>query len=93
MITSLLCEFIGTMFFICVMLFTGSAVWTALALAFSIVFSSMIDPSSGHLNPLVSLVSLLNKKIGPNICLGYVLAQLSAGLVSLIIYKKWSKKA
>ena len=77
----LITEFVGTFIFLSVILTTGEAVPIGLALAVVIFFGGKI--SGGHFNPAVSTMMLVNRKIGVEQYIGYVLAQILGGLVAL----------
>ena len=77
----LITEFVGTFIFLSVILTTGEAIPIGLALAVVIFFGGKI--SGGHFNPAVSTMMLVNRKIGVEQYIGYVLAQILGGLVAL----------
>ncbi len=80
-----LVEFIGTLFFLFVILVSGQAIPIGLALILAIMLGGKI--SGGHFNPAVSVMMFLNKKIQAQDLLFYVLAQLLGGAVALQLYK------
>jgi glycerol uptake facilitator-like aquaporin len=80
-----LAEFIGTLFFLFVILFTGEALPIGLALIIVILILGKF--SGGHFNPAVTIMMVFAKngfKIGD--ALPYILAQILGGLTALIIY-------
>ena len=81
-----LAEFIGTTFFVFVILTTGNPLAIGAALALSILMTSNI--SGGHMNPAVTIVMASLGKIGTNDIIPYVLAQIFGGLVALELFKK-----
>lgn len=82
-----LAEFLGTGFFVYVILATGNPIAIGAALALVILLSMNI--SGGHINPAVSLVMASIGKIETNELIPYILAQLFGGLVALEIYKRY----
>jgi aquaporin Z len=82
-----LAEFLGTLFFVYVILATGNAFAIGLALALVILLSSKI--SGGHINPAVSIVMASKGKLSTNDLIPYIVAQILGGLAALEIYKKY----
>jgi aquaporin Z len=82
-----LAEFLGTGFFVYVILATGNPIAIGAALALAILLSMNI--SGGHINPAVSLVMASIGKIETSELIPYILAQLFGGLVALEIYKRY----
>lgn len=82
-----LAEFLGTGFFVYVILATGNPIAIGAALALAILLSMNI--SGGHINPAVSLVMASIGKIETNELIPYILSQLFGGLVALEIYKRY----
>jgi aquaporin Z len=80
-----LVEFVGTLFFLFVILVSGQAIPIGLALILAIMLGGKI--SGGHFNPAVSVMMFLNKKIQAQDLLFYVLAQVLGGAVALQLYK------
>jgi aquaporin Z len=81
-----LAEFLGTGFFVYVILATGNPIAIGAALALAILLSMNI--SGGHINPAVSLVMASIGKIETSELIPYILSQLFGGLVALEIYKR-----
>ena len=81
-----LVEFVGTLFFLYVILATGSPVAIGLALAVAIMVGGPI--SGGNFNPAVSVMMAAANKLPMHELLPYVLAQVSGGLVALELYKR-----
>ena len=82
-----LAEFVGTMFFLLVILSTGGealAVGAALAIAIMVVGKV----SGGHLNPAVTVMMAVAKKMNSNDVLPYIVAQVAGGLAALELYKR-----
>ena len=85
-----LAEFVGTMFFLLVILSTGGealAVGAALAIAIMVV----VKVSGGHLNPAVTVMMAVAKKMNSNDVLPYIVAQVAGGLVALELHKRLRK--
>lgn len=83
-----LAEFLGTGFFVYVILATGNPLAIGAALALIILITAEV--SGGHINPAVSLVMASIGKIDTNELIPYMLAQLLGGLVALEIYKRYT---
>lgn len=82
-----LAEFLGTLFFVYVILATGNPLAIGAALALVILLTSRI--SGGHMNPAVSIVMASSGKIATADLMPYIIAQILGGLVALEIFKKW----
>lgn len=82
-----LAEFLGSVFFIYVILATGNPLAIGAALAISIILASNI--SGGHFNPAVSIVMASAGKISTTDLMPYIIAQILGGLVALEIYKRF----
>lgn len=78
-------EFVGTIFFLYVILLTGNAWAIGLALAIVIYIAGPI--TGGHFNPAVSIMMYANKKISSYDTMMYIISQMLGGLVALLIYK------
>ena len=81
-----LAEFLGTFFFLYVILATGAAVPIGLALA--IVIMVLGKFSGGNFNPAVSVMMVAAGKLPSEDLLPYVLAQVTGGLAALELYKR-----
>ena len=79
-------EFLGTMFFLYVILATGSALPIGLALAAAILVLGRF--SGGNFNPAVSVMMVAAGKLPTNDLIPYVVAQIAGGLVALQLYKR-----
>lgn len=84
---SYLAEFVGSMFFIYVILATGNPIAIGAALALVILVTSNI--SGGHMNPAVTIVMASLGKIGTNDIIPYVIAQVFGGLVALELFQRY----
>ena len=80
------CEFLGTMFFLYVMVASGKPLAVAAAL---LVVTIMLGPiSGGHFNPAATIMLANAGKLQMNDVLPYILAQVAGGLAALELYKK-----
>jgi aquaporin Z len=82
-----LAEFLGTLFFVYIILATGNPIAIGAALTFVILLIGNI--SGGHVNPAVSVIMASAGKLPVNDLIPYVISQILGGLVALEIYKKW----
>ena len=78
-----LVEFLGTTFFVYIILATGNPLAIGAALALVILLASSI--SGGHINPAVSIVMASAGKISTSDLIPYIMAQVFGGLVALEI--------
>jgi glycerol uptake facilitator-like aquaporin len=79
-------EFLGTLFFLYVILATGKAVPIGLALMAAIIILGPI--SGGNFNPAVSVMMTAAGKLPAGDLLPYVVAQVAGGLVALELHKR-----
>ena len=80
------CEFLGTMFYLYVMMASGKPLAVAAAL---LVVLMMVGPISGaHVNPAVTIMMANAGKLQMNDVLPYILAQVAGGLAALELYRK-----
>lgn len=82
-----LVEFLGTTFFIYVILATGNPIAIGAALTFVILLIGNI--SGGYVNPAVSVVMASAGKLPINDLIPHVVAQVLGGLVALEFYKRY----
>lgn len=82
-----LVEFIGTLFFVYVILATGNPLAIGVSLALIIIVAS--KSSGGHINPAVSIAMASAGKLNINELLPYIIAQVLGGLTALQIYKRF----
>jgi aquaporin Z len=82
-----LVEFLGTTFFVYIILATGNPLAIGAALALVILLTSSI--SGGHINPAVSIVMASAGKISTSDLIPYIMAQVFGGLIALEIYKRF----
>ena len=86
MLNKLVAEFLGTMFFLYVILATGDAV--AIGLALMTVIFILGKVSGGNFNPAVSVMLAAAGKLSMKDLAPYVIAQVAGGLAALEIYKR-----
>jgi aquaporin Z len=86
MMNKYLVEFLGTLFFLYVILATGNALAIGAALAIAILVGGAI--SGGNFNPAVSVMMVAAGKLPKNDLLPYILAQVAGGLAALELYKR-----
>ena len=79
-------EFLGTLFFLYVILATGDAV--AIGLALMAVIFILGKTSGGHFNPAVSVMMAASGKMSMKDLAPYVIAQIAGGLAALELYKR-----
>ena len=81
-----LVEFLGTLFFLYVILATGQPLAIGAALAVAIMVGGPI--SGGMFNPAVSVMMVAAGKMKSADLVPYILAQVAGGLVALELYKR-----
>ena len=81
-----LVEFVGTLFFLFVILVSGEAIPIGLALILAIMLGGKI--SGGHFNPAVSVMMVAAGKMKSADLVPYILAQVAGGLVALEVHKR-----
>ena len=86
MLNKYVVEFLGTLFFLFVILATGNAVAIGAALAVAILLGGPI--SGGNFNPAVTVMMAAANKLPVNDVLPYVLAQVMGGLVALEMHNR-----
>jgi len=86
MMNKYLVEFLGTMFFLYVILATGSAIPIGLALAVAIMVGGKI--SGGNYNPAVSIMMVAAGKLPKSDLVPYIIAQVAGGLAALELFKR-----
>lgn len=82
-----LVEFLGTLFFVYVILATGNPLAIGTALALIILVGQ--KTSGGHVNPAVSIVMASAGKLNINELLPYIIAQVLGALTALQVYKRF----
>jgi aquaporin Z len=81
-----LVEFLGTLFFLYVILATGNAMAIGAALALAILVGGPI--SGGNFNPAVSVMMVAAGKLQNKELLPYILSQVAGGLAAFELYKR-----
>jgi aquaporin Z len=87
MLNKYLVEFLGTLFFLYIIISTGSAIAIGAALALVIYLGGKI--SGGNFNPAVSVMMVMAGKLPRQDLIGYILAQILGGLAALELYKRF----
>ena len=82
-----LVEFVGTLFFIFIILAIGNPIAIGAALTLAILLGGKL--SGGHFNPAVSATMAMAGKMPVNDLALYVLAQVAGGAVALQLHKKF----
>ena len=82
---AMLIEFIGTFFFLYVILAVGTPLAIGAALALAIYVGGSI--SGGNFNPAVTIMLIAAKKQRIETALPYIVAQVAGGLAALALYK------
>ena len=82
-------EFIGTFFFLAVILFTGNPLAIGAALALAIYLGGKI--SGGNFNPAVTIMMTVANKMPRANAVPYIIAQIAGGLVALQLYITFGK--
>ena len=86
MVSKYLVEFLGTIFFLYVIIATGNAYAIGAALAIAILVGGKI--SGGNFNPAVTIMLIAAKRQSINTAVPYIVAQVAGGLAALLLYKK-----
>jgi len=87
MINKYVVEFLGTLFFLYVIVATGNALAIGAALAIAIMIGGNI--SGGHFNPAVSVMMYAAGKLSRSDLIPYLLVQVAGGLVALELHKRF----
>ena len=82
-------EYLGTVFFLYVIIVTGNAFAIGAALAMAIYLGGPI--SGGHFNPAVTFLMVLTGKESSNVLAPYLIAQLLGAFTVYQIYKRLNK--
>jgi aquaporin Z len=82
-----LVEFLGTLFFLYIIIATGNALAIGAALALVIYLGGKI--SGGNFNPAVSVMMVVAGKLPKQDLIGYILAQILGGLAAFELYKRF----
>ena len=83
---AILVEFVGTFFFLYVILATGNFLAIGAALALAIYLGGSI--SGGNFNPAVTIMLIAAKKQKMDTALPYIVAQVAGGLAALALYQR-----
>jgi len=83
-----LAEFLGSLFFVYILLSTGNPLAIGAALALVLLVTFRISPVA--INPVVTITMAAAGKIPPSEIIPYCVVQILGGLVALEIYKRYS---
>jgi aquaporin Z len=83
---AVLVEFVGTFFFLYVILATGNYLAIGAALALAIYLGGSI--SGANFNPAVTIMLIAAKKQRIETALPYIVAQVAGGLAALALYRR-----
>jgi aquaporin Z len=86
MLNKYLVEFLGTLFFVYIILATGNAIAIGAAMAIIVMIGGSI--SGGNFNPAVSVAMVAAGRLSSSELLPYILAQVGGGLVALELFKR-----
>ena len=75
-------EFIGTLFFIFVGIYTQNPLATGAALTVAIMLGN------GHFNPVMTIVKIVSGKLSINEAMPFILSQIAGGLAALELFKR-----
>ena len=89
-ILAILVEFLGTFIFLSVIVATGNPWAIGATLAVLCFMGGAI--SGGHYNPAVTIMTLYNRGIGGDSAAAYIVAQVVAGLLAVIVYHQLKKQ-
>ena len=81
-----LVEFLGTFFFLSVIIITNNPLAVGLALSAMVWFGGKV--SGGHFNPAVNFMMLLDKKMNMTQFIGQCLAQFLGAVAAYCYYKQ-----
>lgn len=82
----LLIEYVGTVFFLYVIIATGNPLAIGAALALAVYLGGSI--SGGHFNPAVSVLMTVAGKLNPALLIPYIIVQILAALTVFELYKR-----
>jgi aquaporin Z len=82
-----LAEFLGTLFFVYVILATNNPL--AIGLTLTLVIFLLQKISGAYINPATTIAMVSNGKLSTTDLIPYIIAQVFGGLAALEIYKKW----
>jgi aquaporin Z len=83
---ALIVEYVGTVFFLYVIIATGNPLAIGAALALAAYVGGPI--SGGNYNPAVTLLMVLTGKQSPTTLVTYIIAQVLAALTVMELYKR-----
>jgi aquaporin Z len=84
-----LVEFLGTFIFLSVIVATGNPWAIGATLAILAFLAGSI--SGGHFNPAVTIMTLYNRGIASENAVAYIVAQIAAGILAVVVYNNLKK--
>ena len=84
-----LVEFLGTFIFLSVIVATGNPWAIGATLAILVFLAGSI--SVGHFNPAVTIMTLYNRGIATDSATAYIVAQIAAGILAVVVYNNLKK--
>ena len=82
-----LAEFLGSLFFVYIILSTGNPLAIGAALALVLLVTFRLSPTA--INPIVTITMAAAGKLPPSEIIPYCIVQILGGLVALEIYKRY----
>ena len=82
-----LAEFLGSLFFVYIILCTGNPLAIGAALALTLLVTFRLSPTA--INPVVTITMAAAGKLPPSEIIPYCIVQILGGLVALEIYKRY----
>lgn len=86
MMNPIIVEFLGTLFFLYVVLATGNPLAIGVALTIAVIIGGGI--SGGYFNPAITIMMVMANKLPRKEVIPYILAQVAGGLAALEIFKR-----
>jgi glycerol uptake facilitator-like aquaporin len=88
----ILVEFVGTLFFIAIIILSGGQPWAVgAALAGAIFIGGISGCQSNNFNPAVSLTMYFRGVMPAYRCAGYILAQILGGMSAMYLVSRYGK--
>lgn len=75
-------EFIGSLFFVFVYIYTENALATGAALTIAIMLGN------GHYNPIITIIKIVSGKLSINEATPFILSQIAGGLAAFELFKR-----
>jgi len=78
-------EYLGTCFFVFILLYTESPLQVSIAIAIAILLGSFVS-SATFFNPLIPIIMALSKKFPINSIMPYILSETAGAFTALLVY-------